>query len=149
MLNSVIDGKEEARRDGQGPEIGRVSELRYSLELRRVPSDPAAPRDTPSASSTTLRRRVNGEDGRPDPSTSDTSSTSSSPSRPVVSPLAQFSAFPPPALRASADAFTMAVEAAVRCVECEARVRDRAREVKRLRKRIERMEKEAGVVSAG
>ncbi|BGO93867.1 hypothetical protein NBRC10512_006123 [Rhodotorula toruloides] len=140
----TIEGEEEVSQDKGVKENGRISCLRYLLDLR--PASPESARDVDSSSNSpaTLRRRTTAADGRPDPSTPDTTSSSApTRTRPHVSPLAQFSAFPPPALRSSADAFGNAVEAAVRCVECEARVRDRAREVKRMRKRVERAEKEA------
>ncbi|GAA6048889.1 hypothetical protein NBRC10513_003130 [Rhodotorula toruloides] len=140
----TIDGEEDVRQDEEVKENGRISGLRYSLDLRPASSDLAGVPDTSSTPSSTVRRRGNATDNQTPSSAPDTTSSSApTPSRPLASPLTQFSAFPPPALRSSADAFSKAVEAAVRCVECEARVRDRAREVKRLRKRIERAEKEA------
>ena len=54
------------------------------------------------------------------------------------SPLTQFAALPPPALRVSATAFTQAVQVAVGIVDAEARVRECARRIKRARKEIDR-----------
>lgn len=64
---------------------------------------------------------------------------------PRPSPLAQFSALPPPSLRAAATGFTRATDAAVRVVDAEARVRDCARRVKRARRDVDRRVKEEAV----
>lgn len=60
---------------------------------------------------------------------------------PRPSPLAQFSALPPPALRASATSFGRAAGVAVGIVDAAARVRDCARQVKRARRELERRER--------
>ncbi|GAA5861865.1 hypothetical protein JCM3774_001332 [Rhodotorula dairenensis] len=127
----------------------------FTLTDRPVPissqEGPSAP--VPGGQATTLRRR------RATQATTTTSSINQTeeeeegltpaaqtgPSRPSASssPLAQFSALPPPALRASAASFTSAAGTAVAVVDAEARVRDCARRVKRCRKRLDRSEEAA------
>lgn len=99
----------------------------------------------------TLRHRVRTTTPRSDtPPQQDTAVTNpavaSSPTEkqppPRPSPLSQFAALPPPALRASATAFTQAVQVAVGIVDAEARVREYARRIKRVRKGIDRRREE-------
>ncbi|GAA5965106.1 hypothetical protein JCM8115_006663 [Rhodotorula mucilaginosa] len=110
----------------------------------------------------TLRHRARTTTSRSDtPPQQDTAVTNpavaSSPTEkqppPRPSPLSQFAALPPPALRASATAFTQAVQIAVGIVDAEARVRECARRIKRVRKGIDRRreeeEEEAAAASAG
>ncbi|GAA5981946.1 hypothetical protein JCM10908_004680 [Rhodotorula pacifica] len=97
----------------------------------------------------TLRRRVHATDAAAKEDSQEAPALSSPPTTATTtllrpSPLAQFSALPPPVLRASATSFTKAAEVAVELVDAEARVRDCARRIKRARKEVDRRAKDDG-----
>ncbi|GAA5909831.1 uncharacterized protein JCM6883_003108 [Sporobolomyces salmoneus] len=133
------------------------SDLTFSLQPRSLPSPPPASSDPDSsASASGLRRRTTTTTpSQPAPTTTTSSSPSSdqsSSAKPqsspsdastppaLQSPLSQFSAFPPPPLRAASKDFDRVLEETVKIVGIERRLRGLGREIKGVKKRIRQSE---------
>ncbi|GAA5928522.1 uncharacterized protein JCM15063_003901 [Sporobolomyces koalae] len=108
--------------------------LLWSLE-RRVPN----PTNLDDSSHSTLRHRARGH-------RSGSKSAGSSARPAAASPLNQFSAFPPPALRAAASSFESTIGQVVRVVELERQLHAKGHEIERIKDRIERERGKAGQV---
>ncbi|GAA5861016.1 hypothetical protein JCM8547_008007 [Rhodosporidiobolus lusitaniae] len=119
--------------------------LSYTVDTRSPTLLPTAGESSPSppSSSSQLRQRLVPSStpftpsATPPPSSpSEEPPSTPKPSHPPPSPLHQFSAFAPPALRQSASAFEKVTEAAAKVVQAEGRVRDKARGVKKARREV-------------